>query len=385
MRNATTSPVDHPGSFIVEELEARGWSQADLAYILGKSAAQVNPILTGKVSISPDMATALGEAFDMPADFFANLQKMYDLQKAKRPDPGVRTRASWQAYFPVREMINRGWIEATEPGLLDLQMLRFFEKNRVEDIPFISDAPVVMGHAARKSSAYDAVTPIQYAWLHRVRKIALGMECPPYSKELLSNNLDQIRAHMLDIKDDLIRIPAILGKAGVRLVFVESLAGSKIDGVCLWLGDQPVIGMTLRLDRPDNFCFVLRHEIEHVLRGDGQEEKFAPVDTFDGDYSDAASDDLPDCEKIANAKAADFCVPKDLLDSFLARKGEFISERDVLNFAGRLAIHPAIVIGQIQHKRQRYNWLRKYQTSVRPFLLDWKFTDGWGSTPPTGL
>ena len=85
----------------------------------------------------------------------------------------------------------------------------------------------------------------------------------------------------------------LLWTCGVRLIFVEALPGSKIDGVCVWLGDQPVIGITLRLDRLDNFCFVLRHEIEHVLRGDGREESFSPVDEIGSDLE--LDGNLPEC------------------------------------------------------------------------------------------
>ena len=276
MTHARRAPVDHPGTFIVEELEARKWQQVDLAYILGMKPQQLSPLLKGRQDITPDMAAALGDAFDMPAEFFANLQKMYDLHKAKPVDPGVRSRASWLAAFPLREMINRGWIEDAEPALLDLQMLRFFNKNRIEDIPFIGSG-AIEAHAAKKSGGYEAMTPIQYVWLHRVLKIAAKVEAPLYSETALRASLPKIRAHLLD-KDDLIRIPEILRQCGVRFVLVESFPGSKIDGVCVWVGDQPAIGMTTRLDRLDNFAFVLRHEIEHVLRGDGRENSFAPVD-----------------------------------------------------------------------------------------------------------
>jgi HTH-type transcriptional regulator / antitoxin HigA len=142
MSQRKTAAVDHPGTFIVEELEARDWQQVDLAYILGMSPQHLSPLLNGKASITPDLAAALGEAFDMPADFFANLQKMYDLDRAKPVDPGVRTRAKWASFFPVREMIKRGWIEDTDSNLLDLQMIRFFGKNRVEDIPFIGTGEI---------------------------------------------------------------------------------------------------------------------------------------------------------------------------------------------------------------------------------------------------
>jgi HTH-type transcriptional regulator/antitoxin HigA len=376
---AKTLPIDHPGTFIAEELEERGWAQADLAYILDVDNGQLNRLIKGNTDITPDSAVALGEAFDMPAEFFLNLQKMYDLQKARKADPGVRTRASWLAVFPVREMIKRGWIEDAEPALLDLQMMRFFGKNRIEDIPFVGSAPIP-AHASRKGGLQKTVTPIQYAWLHRVRKIAERIQCPLYSHDALSASLGEIRAHMLD-KDDLRNIPLILQKCGIRFVLVEALPGSKIDGVCVWLDDQPVIGMTLRLDRPDNFCFVLRHECEHVLREDGKENMFAPVDEFDS----SPDEEIPECEEIANTAAADFCVPQDLLESFIVRKSPFISERDVLSFAARIEVHPSIVIGQIQNKTKNFAWLRKYQTSVRERLLDWGYKDGWGFQAPTGL
>lgn len=380
MPRPTTSPPDHPGTFIEEELAERGWTQADLAYILGMSPQQLSPLITGNANITPQLAAALGDAFDVPAEFFANLQKLYDLHNVKPVDPGVRTRASWAVHFPVREMIKRGWIEKTEPALLDLQMMRFFGKNRVEDVPFIGKGDVV-AHAAKKSSEYDNTTPLQFVWLHRVMQIAAAERAPLYSEAALRGHLPMLRSHLVD-KDDLIRIPEILRKCGVRFVLVEALPSSKIDGVCVWIDGQPAIGMTTRLDRFDNFAFVLRHEIDHVLNSDGREATFAPVDEIGVDLD---STDLPPEELRANRAAAEFCIPKQQLDSFIARKGDFISERDVLAFAARTEIHPAIVVGQIQHRTKKYNWLRKYQSGVRSYLLDWEYRDGWGHQFPVGL
>ena len=140
---------EHPGIFIVEELKARGWAKSDLAYILGMSLENLSRILNGKVGVSAEMAVSLGEAFDVPADFFANLQKLYNLGQTKQPDPGVKTRAVWSSHFPVREMIGRGWIEDSEHSLLHLQMLRFFDKNDIEELPFIGSGQID-AHAARR-------------------------------------------------------------------------------------------------------------------------------------------------------------------------------------------------------------------------------------------
>ena len=77
------SEVPHPGEFIKDELEARGWLQRDLAYILGVSEQAINPIMSGKRGISPEMALALSKAFDISAEYFINLQKAYELSTAR--------------------------------------------------------------------------------------------------------------------------------------------------------------------------------------------------------------------------------------------------------------------------------------------------------------
>ncbi|WP_143743017.1 helix-turn-helix domain-containing protein [Maricaulis sp. W15] len=372
MASYTSLPSEHPGTFIASEIKARNWSQADLAFVLNWDVSQLNRLIKGTTDVTPDSSNMLGDAFGMPAEFFLTLQKMYDLGRAKKADPGVKTRASW-AVFPLREMIKRGWIEDTESSLLDVQMSRFFGANRREDIPFVSDAPLV-AHAARKSS-YSETLPSQYAWLHRVRSIARTIECDKYSEKALRDTLHTIRSHFIDA-DDLPRIPNLLKKCGVRLVLVEQLPGSKIDGVCTWVDDQPVIGITNRLDRIDNLCFVLRHEIEHVLREDGREDTFSPIDDFDGNLK-SGNLSLPECEVLANEAAADFCVDQKMLHSFILRKSPYISESDVRAFAARAQIHPAVVVGQIQHKTQKHGWLRKYQTSIRPLLKEWEAVDGW--------
>jgi HTH-type transcriptional regulator/antitoxin HigA len=81
--------VKHPGFYLKEEMEERGLFARDLAFILGVPEQSLNTILSGKRGISPDMARALGEAFDVPAEFFMNLQQAYDLSRAAMPDPGV--------------------------------------------------------------------------------------------------------------------------------------------------------------------------------------------------------------------------------------------------------------------------------------------------------
>lgn len=391
MTNAIDFHVDHPGVFIKDELEARGWDQSDLAFIVGTSVQQLNKILSGRGDITPKWAQQFAAAFDVNPQFFLKLQAMYDLQNAAQPEPGIRIRANWLSLFPVREMIKRGWIEDTEADLLDLQMMRFFDVNDVSQIPYFGGDEIA--HAAKKSStdaaaSYEVPTPEQLVWLHRVRVIAQGIDCPNYNRSKLQETLADLRAHMLD-SDDFARIPELLLECGVRIVFVEPLKGSRIDGVCTWLDDQPVIGMSFRLNRADNAFFVLRHEIEHVLQEDGKTPNQIHVDVFEPERDDR---ELPDEEKRADAAAAEFLIPQAKLTSFMNRKGDYISERDVLAFAARHHIHPAVVVGQIQYRRfketkdnRAYAWLRKYQFKVHESFMGWRYRDGWGKVAEVGL
>ena len=66
-----------PGEFITEELDARGWSQADLADILGKMPGMINELIKGKRKVSPEIAEGLSAAFDTSAEYWTNLETAY--------------------------------------------------------------------------------------------------------------------------------------------------------------------------------------------------------------------------------------------------------------------------------------------------------------------
>lgn len=372
-QNLYIGDVPHPGFYIREELDARGWTQRDLAYILGTPEQAVNMILSGKRGISPEMAKALGEAFSVNPDLFANLQRSYDMSRARSPDPGVGRRARLQSAYPVREMIKRGWLQDTDAAMLEAQMARFFEVDNADNIPH-------MEHAARKSTHYDDTEPAQLAWLFRVRQIARTMVAPKYSEKALREATQQLRLFLAD-PEEARNVPRVLAECGVRLVIVECLPNAKIDGVCFWLDKQaPVIGLSMRFDRIDNFWFVLRHELEHVLRKDGQTQEVID-ENIDGDTDRDTSEE----ERAANAAAADFCVPKVHIDSFIARKAPFFAERDIIGFARRINVHPGLVLGQIRKRTGRWDLLPRHLVKVRGHVLPSAMVDGWGTTAPVSL
>lgn len=362
----------HPGEFIREEIEARGWSQRDLAFILGSSEQALNTIISGKRGISPEMAKAMGNAFDVPAELFLNLQKSYELAQARDPDPGISKRAKIQSKYPIREMIKRGWLQDTDASMLEAQIARFFEVPSIDDVPHLA-------YAAKKTN-YDELSPEQLAWFFRVKQIAKNIEVPQYSEKLFREGINQLKALLVD-PEEIRHVPRLMMECGIRFIIVEALPGSKIDGACFWLGESPVIGMSLRLDRIDNFWFVARHEGEHVLKRHGREHEIIDSETMESQDSDAIAEE----ERIANAAAADFCVPQKHLNDFIARKNPFFYEKDIIGLARLFNCHPGLVVGQIRKKTNRWDFLTKYLVKVRSILTRSSIVDGWGHQFPISL
>ncbi len=82
-----------PGDFIREELEARGWTQSDLAAILGRPFQVVNAIINGRKAITTRAARELEAALGPSAELWMKLEISYRLHKEREADPGISARA----------------------------------------------------------------------------------------------------------------------------------------------------------------------------------------------------------------------------------------------------------------------------------------------------
>lgn len=374
MTERRPAEIFHPGEHLLDELEARGWTQTEFAEIIDRPLRLVNEIVNGKRGITPETARGLGAALGTSAEFWMNLDTAYQLWKTTEDVSPIEHRARMRSQYPVRDMSLRGWIRPSEDNqVMESQLLRFFEVASLEEQPKFASAAA----PRRSDSESEELSPIQIAWLYRVKQIAETMQVPQYSESSLRTALSQLGAYK-ESTEEIRHIPPLLEQCGVRLVIVESLPSSKIDGVCMWLDDSPVIGLTLRYDRIDNFWFVLRHEIEHILNKDGRDSAI-----LDSDVMEAQEDaDLSHEERAANAAAAEFCVPQDELNHFIARKDPYYSRKDVLSFARRLGIHPGLIVGQLQWRTKRFDLFRSSLVSVRDMITPATMTDGYGNSMP---
>jgi len=366
----------HPGEYIRDELEERGWAQADLAVILGYPPSIVSDVITGRRSISPEIAAALGEAFDTSAQVWLNVQAAYQLAQKSSKDDEIKRRAYLYDKAPIREMQKRGWIESSSSvDILESQLCRFF------DIKHIGEKPK-LAHAARKSTDYKDVTSSQAAYLARARQLARVLEVDAiYDASGFDALIDELAA-LRSNHNDLQYIPQILAGYGIRFLILEQIPASKMDGACMWLDrdpTKPVVVISVRYDRIDFFWHTLCHELCHIKRKEGLYHPLAEVAMLG---SDAQPSELKVArERRADKFAVDFLVNQAELDDFITRHDPLFSKKAIVAFSRRVSTHPGVVVGQLQHRGIiPYSHMRAMLVSVKNIITKVALTDGWGKT-----
>jgi HTH-type transcriptional regulator/antitoxin HigA len=363
-----------PGEFIKDELDARGWTQDVLADITGVSAPAISNIIKGKRAISVDIASGLAAAFDTTAQFWMNLETSYQLWTETRADEKVARKARLYASAPLTELAKRQWIELSKDiDELEERVLRFLDKKSIDD-------PSPLVYATKKST--EKANPSQVAWVHRAKHLAPGIRAEKFSDEgfaVALRKLKDIRKNSEDIRE----IAKILVDGGVRLILIEGLPKGRIDGATFWLDKySPVVVLSMRYDRLDHFWFVLMHELGHVANRDALDGLPILDINLVGDDS-IPFDEKSDIEKRADQFAESFLVEKVEMQKFINRYGPLYSKQKIKNFAARIGVHPAIVLGQLQFRKE-VDWThsREMLVRVRHIVILGTLTDGWGNFPP---
>jgi HTH-type transcriptional regulator/antitoxin HigA len=150
-------------------------------------------------------------------------------------------------------------------------------------------------------------------------------------------------------------IPEYLSEFGILLIYERGIPGLKADGVVLKLQNGiPVIGMSLRYSRLDNFWFTLMHELSHIVLHYDQME--SPI------IDNLETENVEALEIAANRLAQNSFVPRCTWNRCPPKYEK--SNASVIKFAKEQGIHPAIVAGMLQKESNRYDRYRAIVDSV---------------------
>lgn len=325
----TPDPIDA----IQFRMSEKGLKQADLIPYFGTSS-RVSEVLGRKRPLTVQMIRALSLGLGISADVLVGLSM---------PDSETKPNTIDWSSFPFKEMVRRGW----------LKNIANQTKASAEDVVknFILDAGLQFGAASfRRTLAGEAESPSTryalYAWLARV--IQKARERTPtigkFNKEALSANfLRELAQLSWSDKGPLLAIE-FLEKHGIAVVIETHLKGTLLDGAALKdIDGTPIIGMTLRHDRLDNFWFTLLHEVAHIWKHVDNEDAFL-------DDLDAPSEDRREAE--ANRLAKEAFIPRLIWkrsDAFISPSKESIDK-----LSRELKIHPAIIAGRLRRETANY-------------------------------
>ena len=253
--------------------------------------------------------------------------------------------------FPYQEMIRRKWFES-RPHENPLKKLReyFFSVNNRQF------QTVYNRRTVRRISEVNEYALL--AWQIRVLELAQARHAHSVVPEFEVNDtwlpelvsLTQSPSGPLDACK-------LLAQKGIVCVIEKHLPGSHLDGAAmLYDTNRPVIGLTLRHDRLDNFWFVLFHEIGHIflhLFGGGLCDYF---DTDSESYPTQDSDHSS-IEDEADQFALNTLIPSEQWKNCMSRFA--LSDESVQIDAENLGIGPSIIAGRIRHEQHDYRILTK--------------------------
>ena len=218
-------------------------------------------------------------------------------------------------------------------------------------------------HLFRKQdSTNDAL--VNY-WLSRVKNLAnLSLsinEIPKFSglskKELIKLTRNN------DKPEQIKNIEILLAEKGILFILEPSIDGLKTDGAVFKLkSGHPVVAMSLRHKRLDNFWFTLMHELAHVSL------HYDKLDNYIIDDLETVNTNIIELE--ANKLASDSLIPRNIWRTCSARRD--LKESSIITFSKEQNIHPTIVAGRIRKEMNDYRKFNKLINSIdtREILFD---------------
>ncbi len=345
-----------PGEILSEELEARGWTQKDLAKIMGRPEQAISEIVRAKKRITSETALELADALGGSPQLWMNLEANYRLVMSihQKKEKGIARRSRLYSVAPVGELLKRGWIEdASSVDELEKQVCSLLDISSPDKKPKLEAS---FRHNKEREPDRNSLI----CWVNRVKRLAREQDKIRFDRAKLERAIPEILNYARAI-EDVKTIPGLLGSLGIHFVIVPHLPKTYLDGAAFHTRGKPVVALTLRYDRIDSFWFTLMHEFAHV------------VARHKGMYLDNLDERTQDAKEVqASQMASDWLIDKDAYASFVKETAPYFSRQKITRFAESQSRHPGIVLGKLQNdKKVAYENLRSLLEKVGLHLGRW--------------
>lgn len=324
-----------PVEAIQFRMEQQGLTRKDLEKYIG-SPSKVSEVLNYKRPLSLAMIRALHQGLGIPAEV------LLQAEGAEMTEP-VRDLNK----YPFTEMFNEGYFSFFNGTLQDAKEVKEELLTRL----FSAFQGVSFEKAFCRASSTEKVDELALeAWQARVLAIADEQDLPPYAPDVLTEESIQylVRFSAFDEGPRLAR--EFLQERGVPLVVLKHLPKTYLDGACFKApSGRPVIGMTLRHDRMDNFWFTLIHELGHLFLH-LEKDNFA----FFDETEKGGNQPCDPMEEEANDFASKLLLPEDEWKRWRKTVGNMVSKDEIRLFAKRKCISSSIVAGRLRWETGDY-------------------------------
>ena len=326
-----------PVDAILFRMDQSDLKPKDLIPFIG-SKSKVSEVLSRKRPLTIAMMRSLQSGLGIPASVLL-----------KEPEDNLDY-ANWDNKL-VKEMTSRGYIpsSAMDEDKRGPLIKSFFTMLGTSQTNFVG----MLRQSHYRSSPTTDKRALA-AWSEYILKKASEIK-PPKKYEDGTVNLDfmQTLAKLSVNVDGPILAKEHLLKYGIILIIEPHFPKTFLDGATLLINkDYPVIGLTLRLDRVDNFWFTLMHELAHISLHYNDD-----INLFFDEIEGVTITEVDEKENQADRLASEALVPKNKWQVSPAR--EIPSVMAAKSLAKELGIHIAIVAGKMRHEGGKYMYLNK--------------------------
>ncbi len=352
-----------PGDTIADLLEERDWTQVQLAERLGYTTKHVSQLINGKASIGEETALKLERVLGSTAQFWLNLEAIYRAQLARLEEQKLlQAWVPWLDKLPVKELMEQGMIpkrrqDAKNKPAIVRDLLQFFGVASPEDW---EEVYVGMRCAFRRTRAAQSDVGAITAWIRQGEILAERMDCPKYSKPRFEKAVHKIRTlTVLDPQECMPLMQQLCWEAGVVFVLVPTIPKAHVSGMARWLNPhKAMIQLSLYGKTNDRFWFTFFHEAAHILLHD---KKSIFLDEFEGGEKLESEQ-----ESEADRWAREFLIPSE----YDADLPKLKSQESVSEFAELLGIHPAVIVGRLQHDQLiPRSWMNEFKVKFDAGVL----------------